>query len=48
MAKFVEDAGGKGMEDAASKFDSEVEIRDYKTIIEGLRQANVGRSILLG
>ena len=46
--EFLEDAGGRMMEDAANKFGTEMETWDYEEMISEYHEAGVGRSILLG
>ena len=46
--EFLEDAGGQMMEDAASKFGSEMETWDYEEMVEEYHDAGVSRAVLLG
>ncbi|AGN00427.1 amidohydrolase [Salinarchaeum sp. Harcht-Bsk1] len=47
-SEFLHDAGGQMMEDAASKFGTNLETWDYETMREEYREAGIGRAVLLG
>jgi predicted TIM-barrel fold metal-dependent hydrolase len=47
-AEFLEDAGGEMMQDAASKFGTEIETWDYEAMIEEYHEAGIAKTILLG
>jgi predicted TIM-barrel fold metal-dependent hydrolase len=46
--EFLEDAGGQMMEDAASKFGTEMETWGYEEMVEEYHDAGVSKAILLG
>ncbi len=46
--EFLEDAGGKMMEDAANKFGAKMETDTYDSLVEEYHEAGIGRTILLG
>ncbi|WP_232701418.1 amidohydrolase family protein [Halobacterium wangiae] len=46
--EFLEDAGGQMMEDAASKFGSEMETWDYEEMVSEYHDVGVAHAVLLG